>query len=233
MTMKRLIIIKILSFVAFPGFGQINYPTRDSVHIFWQPDLKLTYSDYKGPAVKELDELLNKYQFSAAASVGVWSKLDIPKKKKDRAKQFEIVYFAPAFKSTSSYTRSNDSLQIEMQNLYFDICELCARWARKELKTLQDSTRAIGTLTIYYMTVRRDMNERKLAMFSAYFKDVFVEKNEGAFAKWRQDIDKLLEETKSWATTPKECYRLMSRKPVEEGYIEAPTVLAELNNEDK
>jgi hypothetical protein len=231
--MKQLIIVKILSLIAYACFAQTNYPTRDSAHIFWQPDLVLTYKDYQGKPVSEVEVMMEKYQFSAAASVGIWSILDIPEKKKDRNKKFEKVYFAPAFERTTSYTKSKDSLQIEKQNLYFDICEIWARWARKELKSLQDSTKATGTLAIMYMTVRKSMNEHRLEMFRVYFKDVFVDKNEGAFTRWRQDIDKLLEETKLWATTPEECYRLMSKKPIEAGYIEAPTVAAPLNNEKK
>jgi hypothetical protein len=229
--MKQLIIIKILSLVAFACFGQTNYPTRDSTHIFWQPGLKLAYIDYQGQPVGAVEELMGKYQFSAAASVGIWSVLDIPKNKKDRYKKIEKVYFAPAFDRTSSYAKTNDSLQIEMQNLYLDICEIWARWARKELKTLQDTIKATGTLTILYMSVKKGMNDNRIAMFRAYFKDVFIDKNEGAFNRWRQDIDKLLEETKSWATTPEECYRLMTQRPIEAGYMKAPNVIGPLNNE--
>jgi hypothetical protein len=231
--MKRLIILHILSFIAFACFGQANYPTRDSVHIFWQPNVKLTYSDYQGKPSSQVEEIMEKYQFSAASSGGIWSILDIPKSKKDRKKKFEKVYFAPVFDRTASFAKSNDSLQIEMQNLYFDINEVWARWARKQLQKWQDSTKATGTLTIMYMTVKKDMNNHRLDMYRAYFDEVFVNKNEGAFTKWRKDIDELLEETRSWATTPAECYRLMSKKPIELGYIEAPAVVGPLNGENK
>ena len=130
-------------------FGQVSYPTRDSVHIFWQPGLKITDQDYKGTPQKQIDELMAKYEFSASASVGIWSILDMPEKKKDRYKKFEKVYFAPAFERTTSYTKTDDTLQIAMQNTYLDICEIWARWARKQLSNIQDSTKATGISWIY------------------------------------------------------------------------------------
>ena len=231
--MKHIIISTFLTLFTLTCIGQTNYPTRDSVHIFWQPNLKITHNDYNGQTNPKLLEMMEKYQFSASASVGIWSILDIPKKKKDRYKKFEKVYFAPAFERTTSSAKTNDTLQIEMQNIYLDICEVWARWARKELKTLQDTTKATGTLSIFYMTVKQDMNDHRLAMYRAYFKDVFIDKNDGAFTKWRADIDKQLEETKQWATTPEECYRLMTQKPIEVGYIVAPTLIGPMFNDKK
>jgi len=93
--------------------------------------------------------LMAKYEFSASASVGIWSILDMPEKKKDRYKKFEKVYFAPAFERTTSYTKTDDTLQIAMQNTYLDICEIWARWARKQLSNIQDSTKATGISWIY------------------------------------------------------------------------------------
>lgn len=226
--MKFINILLTLTFVYSTCLGQINYPTRDSVHIFWQPNLKITYNDYKGQKNVELENMMEKYQFSASASVGIWSALDIPQKKKDRYKKLEKVYFAPAFERTTSYAKSNDTLQIQIQNTYLDICEIWARWARKELKKLQDTTNATGTLSIFYMTIKQEMNEHRLSMFRAYFKDVILDKKEGSFTNWRAKIDKQLEETKQYATNPEECYRLMMRKPIEKDYIIAPTVIGPL-----
>ena len=212
-------------------FGQINYPTKDSSHIFWQPNLKITYNDYIGEPTQEIKKIMDEYGFSASASVGIWSILDIPKKKKDRYKKMEKVYFAPAFERTTSFTETHDSLEIVMQNTYFDICEIWARWARKELANLQKEMNATGVLTTFYMTVKDEMNENRIKMYKAYFKDVFADKKENSFGEWRNTIDKLLEETKEWATTPEECFRLMIGKPLEKDYIQAPTVIGNLKFE--
>ncbi|WP_310558367.1 hypothetical protein [Flavobacterium sp.] len=213
--------------------GQNGYLTSNEAHILWQPNTKITKTDYQGQPTSQVDKMMDEYGFTASASVGLWSVLDIPKKKKDRYKKFEKVYFAPAFEKTTSYIRTNDSLQIEMQNLYFDICEVWARWARKELKVFQDATKATGTMSIFYMTVKEDMHKNRISMFRAYFKEVFIDKNKGAFEKWRKEIDKTLEETKMWATAPEECHRLLTQKPIEEGYIMAPPLIGPLFNDKK
>lgn len=231
--MKQTNITTFLALCSLMCGAQPIYSTSDSIHIFWQPSTKITKDDYLGQPTSQVDKMMDEYGFTASASVGIWSVLDIPKKKRDRIKKFEKVYFAPAFEKTTSYIRTNDSIQIEMQNLYFDICELWARWARKELKTLQDTTNAAGTLSIFYMTVKEDMNKNRISMFRAYFKEVFIDKAEGAFEKWRNELDKELERTKMWATTPEECHRLLIQKPIEKGYIMAPTIMGPLFMEKK
>ena len=230
--MKKAILTIGLILYGLTCIGQIQYPTSDSTHIFWQPGVKITLQDYKGKPIQQIEELMEKYDFSASASVGIWSVLDCPKRVRDRYTKFEKVYFAPAFEKTTSYSKTEDKQQIEMQNLYFDICELWARWARKELRTLQDSTNATGVLTIHYLTVKQDMNEGRLKMFRDYFNDVFIEKNIEAFDKWRKEINEALENTKKWATTPEECYRLMTKKPIEKGYIMAPTLVGAMNKKE-
>lgn len=72
------------------------------------------------------------------------------------------------------------------------------------------------------------MDEKKLYMYRSYFKDVIIDKKDGSFNKWKKLIDTLLADTIAWATTAKECYRLMSKQPVEAGYIQAPTVTGPL-----
>lgn len=213
------------------AFGQ-TLPTRDSLHAFWQPDLKLTHHDYKGTETNEVIEIMDKYDFNASASVGIWSILDTPKKKADRYKKFEKVYFAPTFEFSTSFARTTDSLEIEKQNIYLDICEIAARWARRKLKSIQDSTKATGTLTIMYMTIKDEMHEMRIGMYRSYFKDVFIDKKPNGFQEWRKFYDNLLNETKQWATTPEECYRLMTQKPIEKGYIEAPTVVGSFKKKE-
>lgn len=223
--MRKILITSVLFIYGFLCFGQKTYPTRDSIHVFWQPDLKITFQDYKGTQPKQVEALMANYGYSASASVGIWSALDIPRKKKDRSKIFEKVYFAPAFNCTTSFAITNDTLQIAMQNAFLDICEICARWARQQLTQSQDSIKAPGTLTLMYTTVIQKMDEKRFAMFRSYYKEVFIDKKKGAFVDWRALIDKGLRDTKGWATKPEECYRLMTGKPIEVGYIIAPAVI--------
>lgn len=228
----KLTILLCLMLVNQVVIGQQEYPTSTDTHIFWQPDTKITKDDYRGVATSQTEKFAQEYGITVHASVGIWSILDIPKNKRDRYRKYEKVYFAPAFERTTSYAATADSLQIEMQNLYFDMCEFWARWARRELQSYQDALKATGVLTIMYMTVMENMHKHKVEMFSAYFNDVFVKKEEGAFEEWKSIVYQLLDEFKMWATTPEECYRFVSGKPIKKGYIMAPTVLGPMKTKD-
>ena len=206
-------------------FGQNNYPTRDSIHIFWQPNLKITYNDYKCDTTKERIKDMKQYGYYASASIGIWSVLDIPKKKKDRYKKFEKVYFAPAFERTTSAAIKNDSLQIAMQNILLDINEICARWARRELNSWKERTNATGAISLRYLCVKKQMIKKSEKMRNGFIKQAFIQKKDSAFLKWRLTIDSILNETSKWATTPEECYRLMTGKPIEKDYIMAPSLI--------
>lgn len=206
------------------GFGQSDYTTEDSTHIFWQPGVNLSFGDFKGtPSEKEM-EMLRKYEITALAAIGIWSVLDVPKRKKDRGKKLEKVYFAPAFSIMGSSAISPDSMQIAIQKVYFDIAELAARWARRELQSMQEKMNAYGTLYFMYTTVEKDMQDKYLQMINAYTQEVIIEKKPGAYESWRSFYDEMLEETKAWATTPEECHRHLTGKPTERGYEKSPTV---------
>ena len=215
--MRNTLLAILFSFEWIICLGQNAYPTRDSVHIFWQPGLVITYLDYKGAVSNKEAKDMDKYGYSAAAFVGIWNVLDVAKKD-DR---FEKAYFAPAFDRTTSSTRTSDTLQIAMQNLYFDICEIWARWARRELKEIKDTMNAIGAQAIMYTTIVQDMEKNRLEMYSSYAREVFILKKEGSYERWRNLINRILDETKEWTTTPEECYRFIKGKPIEKGYVKA------------
>jgi hypothetical protein len=213
----------ILSVVA-----QKLYITRDSAYICWQPGLKITSQDYQGTPDTATTKFFAEYQISAQANVGISSVLDVPAKKSERFRKFEKVYFAPTFDRLASCIKSSDTLQIAMQNLYFDICELNARWARQQLQIVQDSTKTAGTLIVFYKTIEHKMNQRRLNMYHAYFNDVFIDRQENAFFEWRKKIQQLLKESVRWQTTPEECHRLITQKVIEPHYIMAPEVVGVL-----
>ncbi len=228
--MNKILSVALFFFTNMLCQAQTNYPTQDAVHVFWQPDLKITKKDYQGAPTTNSEKMLQKYDIKALSSLGIWSILDVPKKKKDRYTKMEKVYFAPAFEKNTSVAVTDDSMAIAKENVFFDICEIEARLARMEINKFMDSTKATGTISLIYMTVKNKMEDDKAKLFHAYFKDVFAEKKEGAFEKWRGMIDKRLEETKMWATTPEECYRLMTGKPVAEGYMQAKNIPGPLFN---
>jgi hypothetical protein len=226
----KAILTSLLLIFKFSVFGQTFPVFEDSTHIFWQPNTTIKFTDYKLQTPPQaLIDNMEKYKFSAAASVGLWSILDTPKKVKDRNIKFEKVYIVPAFDKFGSCAKENDSIQIKIQNTYLDIAELSARWARKELRTIQDSTKATGTLTIIYESIRVKMQNKRKEFGGAFTKEVLIDKQEGAYMKWRNLIEELLEKTKEWATSPVECYRFVAKKPIEKGYIVAPIVFPDMS----
>jgi hypothetical protein len=236
-SMKYVGTIILVLLIRFTGFSQ-DYPTRDSVHIFWQPNVKITFEDYLlSEPQEQIKNLMEEYDFSASASVGIWAILDVPevpKKKKERYRQYEKVYFAPAFERTTSFAQTNDTLQTEIQNLFFDMCEFWTRWARRELDSLQaQMDNATGVKAMFYSTIKAEMNENRVRMFQHYFKEVIIDKKENGFIEWRNLIDRMLQKTESWKTKPEECYRLMVGKPIEKGYIQAITIMGDMRKKEK
>jgi hypothetical protein len=227
--MIKLTITFILLIVSLNSFAQVNYPTRDSAYIFWQPGVSLTYNDFRGDTIGgKYTERYKKAGLQVDAYIGIWSILDIPKKKKDRGRKLEKVYIAPAFDKTASFAITNDTMQVVMQQVYFDIAETWARWARQKLSMYQDTMKGYGSLLLMYSTVIKDTKAGQQQMFSAYAEDVIINKKEGAFEKWRKLVNDQLNETNLWATKPEDCYRFIVRKAIDKDYVESPFVVGVL-----
>jgi len=214
--MKIFLFTLFSSLLLLKSSGQTIFITKDNKHIFWQPNVKLSYSDFRGDTTTELMNFCRKYNLSAIASVGIWSVLDVPKRNKN--KKLEKVYFAPVFFKLGSIAFSQDTMQIAMQAMYFDICEYAARLARIQLEAIQDTVKSIGTLYTFYPKIEKEMQNKKLEMFHSYTKDVIIDKKPGSYESWRRFYDDMLDKTKHWATKPAECYRLLTQKPIDPDY---------------
>jgi hypothetical protein len=76
--------------ITFYSFAQSSYPTRDSIHIFWQPGTTLTFEDFKGDTTGgKYKDSHKRVGLQAMAYTGIWSILDVPKKKKNRGEKLE------------------------------------------------------------------------------------------------------------------------------------------------
>jgi len=227
--MIKLTIAFILLIVSLTSFAQVNYPTHDDAYIFWQPGITLTYNDFRGDTVGgKYTERHKEIGLQAQPYIGIWSILDVPKKKKDQGRKLEKVYIAPAFDKTASYVITNDTMQMAIQQVHFDIAETWARWARQQLSKYQDSMKGYGVALTMYSTVIKDAKAGYEQMKIAYTKDVIVDKKQGAFEKWRKIVNDQLNETNLWATKPEDCYRFITRKPIDKEYEEAPFVVGVL-----
>lgn len=210
--------------------GQVTLSTESETHIFWQPGRMLKSEDFKGnyPTDPKFIKYCEAFNLCTSAYVGLFAVLDIPKKKKDRGILIEKAYFAPAFEKNTSYLLKNDSLGIKKQQVIFDIYELSARFARKELKKLQDSIQAYGIISIMFKSVETKINGLKDALTDSFVKDVYIDNKPEAFEKWRKQIDQALNDSKEFATTPEDCYRFVLMRPINQKYIKAKKIAGDL-----
>jgi hypothetical protein len=232
--MKRIIVIGLVIILT----GKINVLigqteqilTESQRHIFWQPDRVLTEKDFQGDGiqnpkfVKYCDEL----DLCVVASIGVFAVLDIPKKKRKRGELIEKAYFAPAFEKSTSFIIKLDSTGIAKQKVVFDIFEVSARFARQQLQNLQDSIGGYGTISIMFKSIEASAIEMRTSLVDSYTKDVYIDKNAGAYEIWRASVDKLLAGSEEFATKPEDCYRFVKNAPIDENYEMAKTVIGNL-----
>lgn len=195
---------------------------------FWQPDIKLTIADFKADT-STIGKLNRKYGVQAYSYCILKSVLDVPKKKKERGKKLEKIYFAPCIDKYQSVSITTDSFELAKQQVYLDITELYARIARIQLESYRDSLDNVyGLYWSLYSTVVSDVCIERNEMYDAYTNDVFIIDKDGYYQKWRQLIDERLSETTKYATTPEDCNRFLSGKPLTKDYKMSPDYLGEI-----
>jgi len=224
----------LIAFIFFiflnPLFAQEYSNSENETHIFWNPKRQLTKNDFKGDEssfgnAKKYCEELN---FCTCGSFGIFSVLDIPKKRKNRGKLYEKAYFVPAFEKNTSWNLKNDSVGIKQQQLVYDIFELSTRYSRQKLKQIQDTIKGYGSLSIWYYTVKTHEDERRANVINQFTNEVIIKKEVGAFEKWKLRIESLLNELQEFATTEEDYLRFISGKPIDERYEIAKTITGNL-----
>jgi hypothetical protein len=75
-------------------FCQTNERMEDSIHIFWQPNLKLKLSDFKldGKTVEFAERDCEKAKLCACIASNFNVIIDIPKTKKYQKRQFKNIF---------------------------------------------------------------------------------------------------------------------------------------------
>ncbi len=118
-----------------------------------------------------------------------------------------------------SRANKNDSSQIAIDNIYFDILELSAREARLKLSNLPDSAMKVKDLSETFKAIVREMHENRLRMNRKFIREL-REKKVGTLQSWQQKLNQDLGRREKWATQPAECYRFLQNHPIEAGYSE-------------
>ena len=223
-------IILILNF-SIASFAQSD-STRNETHIFWSNTHQIQMEDFRD-TTRSIKNLTNwkDYNLCWGAYTGLFSGLDVPKKKKDKRKKNEAIYFAPAFELNTSYRLTSDSLDFLKQLIVFDMYEIAARKCRIELDSIYNANPSIGIKGIFFKSVEADVQEQLEMMVRGYTKEVYIQQKEGAYSEWRTLIDEFLEETKEYRTTAEDRIRFITGKPIIKGYIKSKKVIGNMFEE--
>lgn len=192
--------------------GQSNYKTTDSVYLFWQEGVRIKYQDYKGPSFPN--------NIPVVAEVAIWTALDLPAKRVQTTENSMHFYIAALADRYRSHADLNDSAVIAIDNLYFDVAEICARDARKKISALPDSLKNSPEISAVFKTIVKEMHEKRLRMNRKFYREYYREKNKAALFKWRAELDAELKNTAEWATKPIDCHRFIIGVPLEKYYLE-------------
>jgi hypothetical protein len=211
--------------ISTTAFGQ-GLKTEDQNLKGWTKDTRITYADFKGKPGERMKKLNKEEGLQASAQVGLKSILDVPKRKRDRGRLLEKVYVAPFFIKGTSVTMTKDENELDKQRLYFDMAELSARMMRKEIAHLKDSAKTYGTVWIMFSSIKDYYCSEFGRMLNDYTYEVFVEKKEGAYEKWRNYIDGELSVTEKYMTQKEDCHRLLTNLPIDPDYEQSENMAA-------
>ena len=228
--MKKGLILTISFLLSINCFAQFENDT----HVFWQPNVKLTFEMFQGtPSDTTYVVRLKEANIYHQIATGFWSALDVPKSKRGWKKGMEEkYYFCAAMEKGNSFFIVQDSTELKYAQLIWDICELATRVTRKHLSEFVNQLnegfqgKSNGAISIQYMTCLNDGKQFGKEVTATLFNKVIKTHDEEAYLEFRNMIDDLLKETEQYATTEEEIKRLTSQQP-DEGYILAPTLIGD------
>lgn len=215
----RLFLLILLGFLTKDLIAQIDYKTESDSFLYWQPEVKIKYLDYKGDTTSAGMDLCRKYKIHNLGEVHIQYVLDIPIKERKRGKFLEKAYIAPVFCKHCSFSIKQDSIEMLQDQVYFDIAEYCSRIARIQLDTFRVILPGYGAYVLNFATITNDMDNMMHEMFGSYTYQLYNE--DSAYIKWRLLLDKGLARTQKYATKPEECYRLLINSPIDKDYMRA------------
>ena len=229
-------------FVIFYAFviklnAQTEYPTESENDLFWQPNVQIGFSHFQEQTDTACIKYYEKYGFHMSSNIGFRDIVDIPKshlsKKIKKRTGFDKSYLAPVFCKNCSCILFEDSLELKVHQLLFDVAEMCARGVRRELSEMQSEMNINNVNTMFFTTVKNRWEERMREGFGSILQDVLIQKKDGAYAEWRQLIDELLEKNELFATQPEDIYRFILGKPIEKDYVKAEWITGDLRNKEE
>ncbi len=215
--------------------GQSQLQTEDKDYLYWQPDVKIDYSHFQSESNEDCIKDNKQYGLKMSANIQLKGIVDIPKshlsRKIKKRTGYDRLYLAPVFCKDCSCILSEDSVELAVYQLLFDVAELCARGARKELLKTQEQMNINNVNTLFFTTVKNKWDESMRGTWASIYQDVLIQKKDSAYAEWRKLVDELLEANKGYATQPNEIKRLIHGEPTEQDYVQAKSIIGDLKKE--
>jgi hypothetical protein len=216
--------------------GQNHLQKEDKNNLYWQPNVEIDYSHFQSESDADCIKGNEKYGLKMSANIQLYGIVDIPKshlsRKIKKRTGNDKLYLSPIFCKKCSCILSEDSVELVVYQLLFDVAEMCARGLRKELLETQQQMNINNVNTMFFTTTRNKWDERMRGTWVSIYQDVLIQKNEGKYAEWRTLVDELLEANKDFATQPYEIRRLILGKPIEQNYVQAKTIIGDLKKND-
>lgn len=231
------IIFIFFSILTFTLNAQNYNQAEDSKGLYWQPDVKIDYSHFQSVSNSDCIKYNKKYGLKMSATIEIKGIVDIPKshlsKKIKKRKGYDKVYLAPMFCKNCSCILSEDSIELIVYQLLFDVAEVCTRDIRIELKNTQKQMNINNVNTMFFITVKNKWEKIMREIWGAIYNDVLIQKKEKAYVEWRKLIDKYLKEKIEFATQPNDIKRLILEKPIEKNYIQAKHIVGNLKTSNE
>ena len=127
---------------------------------------------------------------------------------------------------------SEDSVELVVYKLLFDVAEMCSRGLRKELINTQQEMNINNVNTMFYTTVKNKWDKRMRGTWATIYQDVLFQKKDSAYLEWRTLVDEMLVANEDYKTQPYEIERLILGEPVEKGYVQAETIMGDMKTSD-
>ena len=214
--------------------AQTQYPIESENDLFWQPNVQISFSHFQEISDTACIKYFEKYGFQMSSNIGFRDVVDIPESHLSRNIKkrigFDKSYLTPVFCKNCACILSEDTFELKVHQLLFDVAEMCARGVRRELSEMQSEMNINNVNTMFFTTVKNKWEERMRGTIASILQDVLIQKKGSAFAEWRQLIDELLGKNELFKTQPEDIYRIIIGKPIEKDYVKAEWITGDLQN---
>lgn len=235
MKIKAFIYI-LFSVIVSSANAQDRVQTEDEDNLYWHPNVEIDYSHFQLESNADCIKYNEKYGLKMSANIQLKGIVDIPKSHRSRKLKKRTgndkLYLAPIFCKNCSCILSEDSVELVVYQLLFDVAEMCARGLRKELTETQHQMNINNVNTMFFTTIKNKWDERMWEIWASIFQDVLIQKKDGEYEQWRKLTDEILEENERFETQQNEINRLILGKPIEPDYVEAKQIIGDLKNKE-